>query len=179
MAGRKVRVSKPHSYIIGNHSFVLDYLFSLCDVKSMAEIGVSKGRLMRVILRSDAGKKITDYFAIDPWENEPHWNRDSDYAGVSRYMIWFPALKVFRLESIVAAPLFPDGRLDLVYIDGGHNYTDVSQDIAAWLPKIRKGGIVCGHDFGGKRPGVERAVREAFGDNFVLSNFGVWYKILD
>jgi hypothetical protein len=40
-----------------------------------------------------------------------------------------------------------DKKLDYVYIDGNHEFTHVANDIAAWTPVVRKGGIIAGHDF--------------------------------
>lgn len=36
---------------------------------------------------------------------------------------------------------------DLVFIDADHRYSAVLSDIVAWMPAVRRGGIVCGHDF--------------------------------
>ena len=41
---------------------------------------------------------------------------------------------------------FGDGSVDIVFIDAGHGYDEVVIDIKSWLPKVRKGGIICGHD---------------------------------
>jgi len=37
--------------------------------------------------------------------------------------------------------------LDFVYIDADHSYKSVKEDINAWAPKVREGGIVAGHDY--------------------------------
>ena len=61
-----------------------------------------------------------------------------------------------------AAASYPDGSLDLVYLDAGHDYAEVSKDIAAWRPKVKPGGFLAGHDYTVEFPGVIRAVNETF-----------------
>jgi hypothetical protein len=68
--------------------------------------------------------------------------------------------KLLREKSWDAAKQFEDNSLDLVYIDGDHTYQGVVRDLAAWFPKVRKGGMICGDDIGW--PGVKRAVDEFF-----------------
>ena len=77
--------------------------------------------------------------------------------------------KLLRCTSVEAADYFLDESLDLVYIDGDHRYEAVKTDIATWYPKIKDGGILCGHDYvsgvlqPGKRVekfGVIQAVQE-------------------
>jgi hypothetical protein len=55
-------------------------------------------------------------------------------------------IRPLMMPSLEAARLFPDASLDLVFIDGNHGHGHVKQDILAWLPKVRPGGILCGHD---------------------------------
>jgi len=57
---------------------------------------------------------------------------------------------------------FEERSLDYVMLDADHDYESVKKDIAAWLPKVRPGGILCGHDYCAEIPGVQRAVTEAF-----------------
>lgn len=56
-----------------------------------------------------------------------------------------------RAWSLDAAKCFKDTSLDFVYIDANHRYEYVVADIAAWLPKIRSGGIISGHDYNQSR----------------------------
>ena len=56
-------------------------------------------------------------------------------------------------------------KFDLVFIDATHSEESVREDIQLWAPKVRPGGIVCGHDYNNKRfPGVKIAVDEYFGE---------------
>jgi predicted O-methyltransferase YrrM len=52
-----------------------------------------------------------------------------------------------RKTSVDAAQQFADGSLDAVYIDAEHDPISVRSDVNAWKNKVRKGGILCGHDF--------------------------------
>lgn len=76
----------------------------------------------------------------------------------------FERVRVLRIGSVEAARIFDDGTVDYVWIDANHNYEPVVADIAAWTKKIRPGGAIGGHDYTPEYPGVQRAVREAFGD---------------
>lgn len=62
---------------------------------------------------------------------------------------------------------------DFVFIDGSHDYLNVKQDIATWLPMTHTNSLIAGHDF--TWPGVEKAVREAFGDKFSRGPGSIWY----
>jgi predicted O-methyltransferase YrrM len=71
-------------------------------------------------------------------------------------------IRPLRRTSLEAASLFPDASLDLVFLDGDHSYSQVRQDIQAWLPKVRPGGVLCGHDcdarFARLAPGLQAEV---------------------
>ena len=66
-----------------------------------------------------------------------------------------------RMTTDEAAPLFEDGSLDAVFIDADHTYEAARRDIANWMPKVRKGGILAGHDYIHTWPGVIQAVNES------------------
>ena len=64
--------------------------------------------------------------------------------------------------SVLAARVVPDGKAYMVFLDADHSKNGLSADIAAWRPKVMKGGVLAGHDWL-TFPGVRDAVMEAFG----------------
>jgi len=52
------------------------------------------------------------------------------------------------------------GTADLIFIDGDHSYAACKADIEAWLPYVKKGGVIAFHDFGSRADGVTRAIFE-------------------
>ena len=72
--------------------------------------------------------------------------------------------------SVEQAAVVPDESLDFVYLDAGvHSRETTLRDITAWWPKVRRGGMLGGHDWELKHlhaadifQGVEQAAREFF-----------------
>ena len=62
-----------------------------------------------------------------------------------------------RTTSLSCALDTQDGIYDAVFIDGAHDFDNVVADIKAWAPKVKEGGILCGHDYAHKD--VRRAVQ--------------------
>lgn len=80
---------------------------------------------------------------------------------------------------------YEDESIDYCFIDGDHRYESVKKDIEAWFPKVKKGGMICGHDYygidhhaHGEWPGVFKAVDEKFGYKNVKNvlNSWIYYK---
>lgn len=71
---------------------------------------------------------------------------------------------MFGGDSFDRAKEFEDESIDFLFIDANHTYEFVKKDIAAYLPKMKKGSIISGHDYNDCHPGVIQAVNEAFGD---------------
>lgn len=68
--------------------------------------------------------------------------------------------------------------LDLVFIDALHDYESVREDIRLWWPHVRIGGMLAGHDFNHKWPGVERAVADSFNLLHVgVASDSVWFVL--
>ncbi len=58
-----------------------------------------------------------------------------------------PRVRVHRRTSHDAAPLFPDGFFDFVYVDGAHDYENVLHDLTTYGPKVNPEGALLGDDF--------------------------------
>lgn len=65
-----------------------------------------------------------------------------------------------KMDSIEASKLYKDESLDFVFIDANHEYDFIRKDILTWLPKVKKGGYIGGHDY--NWPSVTKAVDEIF-----------------
>lgn len=69
-----------------------------------------------------------------------------------------------------------DDSIDILYVDGSHEYDEVKQDLLDYYPKVKHGGVIGGHDYNPKGfPGVVQAVDE-FCEEFGLT---IDYKFID
>jgi hypothetical protein len=62
-----------------------------------------------------------------------------------------------------AADKFNDNTVDFCYVDAGHSYDAVTNDLTAWWPKLRPGSMFAGDDYTKGYPGVQKAVWDFFG----------------
>lgn len=63
--------------------------------------------------------------------------------------------------------------IDILFIDADHTYDGLTADLKNWVPKVRTGGLIAGHDWTSKHPKVKRSVRRAVTDYFGIGNFKV------
>jgi len=107
--------------------------------KKGAEIGVFDGRFSEVICQIIPG---VDLLCVDNWKDK--WLR-SKPAAIDR-LSKYNAI-IIHDTSLNTAKVINDRSLDFVFIDGEHSYPSVKEDIEAWAPKVKIGGIVSGHDY--------------------------------
>jgi hypothetical protein len=157
-------------------------LFASLAYKRGAEIGVWAGEFSEVICRLNPGVHL---IGVDPWLQYKHYNEkknnqgrlDQAYAEAQERVKPYDC-ELWRTTSLKAAARVPDGSLDFVYLDGNHAKAFVEQDLAAWVPKVRSGGILSGHDytFNTKKPWIQD-VKPAV-DAFTLDrNITRWYVL--
>lgn len=84
------------------------------------------------------------------------WTSAERFEAFLRNTEGYPIIPL-RGSSLALANLFPDGYFDFCFIDTDHTRETTSQEIKTWLPKLRRGGVLCGHDI--NFPGVIDAVK--------------------
>lgn len=85
------------------------------------------------------------------------------------------SLTYYTGDSGIVSKYFKANEYDGVYIDADHSYPKCKMDIEAYLPKIKKGGIMSGHDYCAGF-GVIQAVTECFGKPDRIYPDNSWVK---
>lgn len=70
-------------------------------------------------------------------------------------------LKFYKDFSQNIVNKFDDNSIDLLFIDGAHNYDSVKSDIENYFPKVKDGGVMLGHDFNTEHLDVAKAFLDA------------------
>lgn len=88
------------------------------------------------------------------------------------------AVTVHKKDSVACAADFKDRSIDFIFLDGCHEEPYVRAELAAWLPKMKSDSVVAGHDYS-DGDGIQRAVRDFFGENIRLtSNRASYFTLL-
>lgn len=155
------------------------------------EIGCWKGRsaAFMAVEINNSGKTIA-FDCVDTWKGSEteHEHMSDHYVKTDSLYEKFMANtdRVKHIitpvigDSVQVANQYEDDSLDFVFIDGDHRYDCVFADINAWLPKVKVGGVISGHDYGWCSD-VRRAVHEVFGeaDGKYEDQYGVGYTSYD
>lgn len=139
------------------------------------EVGVWRGEFSEYLL-SESG--LAKLISVDAWDASLTLQKKYRQVDFEAAMLltkdklkrFGKRSEVLRLTSKDAAKQFPDNYFDFVYIDAGHDYDNVKQDLTVWYPKLKPGGLFAGHDYvkwqgKAKTWGVVRAVNEFIEEN--------------
>jgi predicted O-methyltransferase YrrM len=144
----KFKLSGDLPYVIkGSRWHELPIIFNELGYKVGVEVGVELGRFARCLARKVPDLKL---YGIDPWMtydrqftvHDPEEFYQACVKDCAPYNI-----ELIRKFSMDAVKDFADESLDFVYIDGNHDFAHVTEDLNAWSKKVRKGGIISGHDY--------------------------------
>lgn len=145
---------------------------------SIAELGSWKGKSSHALASGCKGK----VWCIDHWKGsvdtklEEIAKTENIYVEFLKNTKQFKNINVLKMTTSEAANQFADKSLDMVFIDAGHTYAEVIEDINTWYPKTKK--LLCGHDYNTVDfPEVVKAVNDRFGrpDGVFES---IWFKAI-
>jgi predicted O-methyltransferase YrrM len=201
--------------IVGDIEDIYTVFFPLLkkDIK-IAEIGVWTGKvslLLGSMVKPFQGK----VYSIDWFKGQKEWEivkfPNSEFRDWYNWAAGYDIEEIFRenmkchdledtvelikMSSVEASKKFEDEYFDCIFLDASHDYESVKEDLEAWYPKLKVGGIIAGHDFDKKlkmeevrqmwndfrkeffnvacHPGVILAVLEKFPD--VISTKRIWF----
>lgn len=116
----------------------------------VVEVGVAGGHFTEQILAS--WPKCSRLYAVDCWgpfEGNHITNDDQEerFKQVTAKFAPYKNVTIVRKYSHVAAESMPDRSVDFIYIDGDHSHAAALLDLTSWYPKIKRRGIMAGHDY--------------------------------
>jgi len=142
--------------------------------KVIVEVGVYAGALSAMLATVPSLEK---QFIVDSWEGG-YSNFDQKHMdGIAETVLdWAktqPKLAVHRMRSIEGSKLFADESIDFFHTDGDHSLEGITGDIAAWLPKVKHGGILSGDNY--EIPAVAKGVKKLLPSHQLLANGRLWW----
>jgi hypothetical protein len=129
----------------------LPALFEALGYTRGVEIGVERGHYTKTLLTDTTFSLI----AVDAWKAYRGYREHVSQTRLDDFHVETKErLKAFDMRvsiekgwSVDVAKTVPDKLMDFVYIDGNHTLPQVIADLHAWIPKVKPGGIIAGHDY--------------------------------
>lgn len=148
-----IKIKKKPFWIPDCNRYDLPELFKQLGFTTGAEIGVDTGsNLVRYLKAGFTMYGIDPYIDYEIHQLKPteppstQKNMKGVYKG-AQHLKGYPNYTLIKKPSMEALSKFRDRSLDFVYIDGSHKYGHVAMDLMEWAQKIKKGGIISGHDY--------------------------------
>ena len=157
---------------------------------TIIEIGAWKGRSSAALYQG-AGK-LKSVVSIDTWLGTPtEMHAHAEALEVDMFEVYLSNMRelgydvqpystrqlgpqCIKGDSVVSAELFDNHSVDMVFIDGDHS--QCGADIDAWLPKVKAGGILCGHDYFCFYESIQQEIHKRFWINRIVES--IWVKQL-
>jgi len=126
---------------------------------NVIEIGARYGDSSEVIMKN---LNVSNYYIIDPYESYEEYSIDGFNEVLKKNKNIFENTKkklnnMFSRVNITFYKNYSNDKniinnfenesIDLIFIDGNHEYSYVLSDLENYYPKLKKNGIICGDDF--------------------------------
>lgn len=129
----------------------------------LVEIGSHMGESASIFCSSGL---FSEVFLIDGW-----WNPFAEYVCKDNMKMFEKDIKITLVKGH-CDNIYKnwDTMVDVAYIDADHTYDQVVKDISFWKSYVRKGGIICGHDYADNSfPEVVEAVNKFFNKSSIFT----------
>eukprot|EP00526_Cylindrotheca_closterium_P019394 CAMPEP_0113629534 /NCGR_PEP_ID=MMETSP0017_2-20120614/15332_1 /TAXON_ID=2856 /ORGANISM="Cylindrotheca closterium" /LENGTH=225 /DNA_ID=CAMNT_0000539937 /DNA_START=325 /DNA_END=1002 /DNA_ORIENTATION=+ /assembly_acc=CAM_ASM_000147 len=121
--------------------------------RSGIEVGVADGRFSEHFLLDLKNTSGWEWTMIEPFPNNElrerydpktgkgRWDEDGLLRNVNHSFYVSMSLDKDLLKSL------PNRSYDFIYLDGDHSYAGVKQEMFDYWPKVKRGGMMAGHDY--------------------------------
>ncbi|KAL7525472.1 hypothetical protein ACHAWF_001377 [Thalassiosira exigua] len=119
------------------------------------ELGVQTGYYSEAML--SRWKNCAEYHLVDLWGHQDNYDdianvddakQDANFRKTMRVLKhWKDKISVCRNYTSSCVETFQDEYFDFIYVDARHDYKGVWEDLVNYWPKLKKGGIMAGHDY--------------------------------
>jgi hypothetical protein len=161
---------------ISQRSLVSEFIKTL-DAPTICEVGVRTGDNFDFLLMPNVKTAI----GVDIWretgstgQNDNLYDQnvlDEQYSQVFHKYWGDSRVRLIREFSKNAAQFFEDETFDFIYIDADHTYDAVTEDLEAWYPKLKVGGVLGGHDYISKEDTLKLGHSVPFGVIDAVTDF--------
>lgn len=89
----------------------------------------------------------------------------------------FGNVHLLKMSSSEASKLYTDNQFHFIYLDGNHTKEFLTEDVKNWLPKVKEGFWLGGHDYNNKNaPEVKGVIDSIFGKPDQIFKDTSWIK---
>jgi predicted O-methyltransferase YrrM len=181
-------INKQKGFLCGYQIPVLAFVGLFAYNKTIVEVGVWHGKTTFALSAFTSNGEVgyEKLYAIDTFQgSEEHQAELQGSSFEEDYRAFLKEKNLNKVEVIKdfstnACHRFEDESVDLVFIDASHDYENVKADILAWMPKIKKGGMIMFHDYpeptdpNGGFEDLTKAVNFYVRDSGLFTDFG-WF----
>ncbi|MEX2280962.1 MAG: class I SAM-dependent methyltransferase [Gemmatimonadota bacterium] len=141
--------------------------------RCIVEIGTLFGESTRVLAMFKASG--TPLITVDSFRWNPHGLRRKDHARITHGLLAEATtshdVELREMDKAAFYASYQGGPPGLVFLDANHSYESTKADIS-WAQSVQA-GIICGHDYSARFPGVTKAVDECGGAKQVVDTLFV------
>lgn len=122
----------------------------LNDNSVIVNVGTYKGKSLSLMLDYvEKSEKNIKVYTIDDWSDILYGDNEQDIKSIflENLSTDVDKFELIELDTCDGSTMFDDNSIDFIFLDTKHSFDHVSKEINCWIPKIKKGGIISGHDY--------------------------------